>query len=124
LGVLDFGLSIDGKIGVGIFPNAEEFFVGFAGVCVIAHQPLCPTELKPGQWPVIDARHKPGLSISFWNSPAADRASPDSRLGRATDVGRVEIIERLGECEVVPNSPAEQIDGGSGIMLQLDRGAN
>src|ERR1700733_4286126 len=49
LGVLGFGLSIDGKIGVGIFPNVKEFFVGFAGGCLIAHQSLCPTELKPGQ---------------------------------------------------------------------------
>jgi hypothetical protein len=37
LGILGFGLSIDGKIGVGIFPNVKEFFVGFAGRCVIAH---------------------------------------------------------------------------------------
>ncbi len=50
LGVLGFGLSIDGNIGVGIFPNAKEFFVRFAGGCVVAHQSLCPTELKPGQW--------------------------------------------------------------------------
>jgi hypothetical protein len=50
LGVLSFGLSIDGKIGVGVFPNAKEFFVRFAGGCVVAHQSLCPTELKPGQW--------------------------------------------------------------------------
>src|ERR1700684_48686 len=50
LGVLGFGLSIDGKIGVGIFPNTKEFFIGFAGGCVIAHPSLCPTELKPGQW--------------------------------------------------------------------------
>jgi hypothetical protein len=50
LSVLGFGLSIDGKTGAGIFPTGKEFFVGFAGRCLIAHQPLCPTELKPGQW--------------------------------------------------------------------------
>jgi hypothetical protein len=50
LGVLGFGLSIDGKIGVGVFPNAKEFFVRFVGGCVVAHQSLCPAELKPGQW--------------------------------------------------------------------------
>ena len=33
LGVLGFGLSIDGKIGVCVFPNAKEFFVRFAGGC-------------------------------------------------------------------------------------------
>jgi hypothetical protein len=44
-----FGLSIDRKIGVGIFPNVEGFFVGFADGCVIAHQFLCPAELKPGR---------------------------------------------------------------------------
>ena len=43
------GLSIDGKIGVGVFPDGEELFVGFASGCVIAHQMLCPAELKPGQ---------------------------------------------------------------------------
>jgi hypothetical protein len=35
---------------VGIFPKFKEFFVRFAGGCVVAHQSLCPTELKPGQW--------------------------------------------------------------------------
>jgi len=50
LGVLGFGLSIDGNIGVGVFPNAKEFFVRFARGCVVAHQSLCSTELKPGQW--------------------------------------------------------------------------
>ena len=50
LGVLGLGLLIDGKIGVGVFPNAKEFFVRFAGGCVVAHQSLRPTELKPGQW--------------------------------------------------------------------------
>jgi hypothetical protein len=29
--------------------------------------------------PVIYTQHIPGSSISFWNSPAADRPSPDSR---------------------------------------------
>jgi len=38
LGVLGFGLSIDGKIGVSVFPKIKEFFVRFAGACVIAHQ--------------------------------------------------------------------------------------
>src|ERR1700735_485530 len=50
LGVLGFGLSINGKIGVGIFPNSQKFFVGFSGGCVITHQSLCPAELKPRQW--------------------------------------------------------------------------
>src|SRR5580704_5136118 len=50
LRVLGFGLSIDQDIRIGIFPKVEECFVGFAGGCVIAHQSLCPTELKPGQW--------------------------------------------------------------------------
>lgn len=49
LDVLGFGLSVDGKIGVGVFPNAKEFFIRFAGGCVVAHQSPCPTELKPGQ---------------------------------------------------------------------------
>jgi hypothetical protein len=50
LGVLGLRFSIDGNIGVGIFPKVQEFFVRFAGGCVIAHQFLCPAELKPGQW--------------------------------------------------------------------------
>jgi hypothetical protein len=50
LGVLGFGLSIDGKIGVGIFPKGKEFFVRFACGCVIADQFLCPGELEPSQW--------------------------------------------------------------------------
>ena len=50
LGVLGFGLSIEGKIRVGIFLNGEEFFVRFSDGCVVAHQSLCPTELEPGQW--------------------------------------------------------------------------
>src|SRR4029077_17934343 len=50
LGVLGFGLSVNRKIAVGVFPNGKEFFVGFAGGSVIAHESLCPTELKPGQW--------------------------------------------------------------------------
>ena len=45
LGVLGFGLPIDRKIGIGIFPKGKEFFVGFASGCVVAHQPLYPTEL-------------------------------------------------------------------------------
>jgi hypothetical protein len=48
LGVLSFGLSIDGKIGVGIFPNVEEFFVRFAGGRVVAHHLLRAAELGPG----------------------------------------------------------------------------
>jgi hypothetical protein len=50
LGVLGFGLSIDGNIGIGILPNIKEFVVGFAGGCVVAQQSLCSTELKPCQW--------------------------------------------------------------------------
>jgi Histidine kinase-, DNA gyrase B-, and HSP90-like ATPase len=49
LGVLGFGLSIDGKIGVGAFPNAKEFFVRFTGGCVVAHHLLRAAELEPGQ---------------------------------------------------------------------------
>jgi hypothetical protein len=45
--MLGFGLSIDGNIVVGIFPNGEELLVISEGGCVIAHQPLCPSELKP-----------------------------------------------------------------------------
>jgi hypothetical protein len=37
LGVLGFGLSINENIGIGVLPNGEEFFVGFAGGCVVAH---------------------------------------------------------------------------------------
>jgi hypothetical protein len=33
LGVLGFGLPVDGKIGIGVFPNAKEFFVGIASGC-------------------------------------------------------------------------------------------
>ncbi len=44
--VLGFGLVIDGKIGIGVFPNAKEFFVRFAGGSVVAHQSLCATELR------------------------------------------------------------------------------
>jgi hypothetical protein len=50
LGVLGFDLSIDGKVGVNVFPNAKEFFVRFAGGHVVAHQSLCSTELKTCQW--------------------------------------------------------------------------
>src|ERR1700684_4573979 len=50
LGVLGFGLSIDGKIGVGIFPKAKEFFVRFASGCFIAHHLLRAAALEPGQW--------------------------------------------------------------------------
>ena len=37
LGVLGFGLSINGNIGIGVLPDGKEFFVGFAGGCVVAH---------------------------------------------------------------------------------------
>jgi hypothetical protein len=37
LGVLGFGLPIDGKIGTGVLPNVKEFFLRFAGGCVVAH---------------------------------------------------------------------------------------
>ena len=49
LGVFGFGLSIDGKIGIGIFPNVKEFFVRFAGGCVVAHHLLRAAQLEPGQ---------------------------------------------------------------------------
>ena len=50
LGVLGFGLSIDGKIGVGVFPKFKEFFVRFAGGCAVAHHLLRSAELGTGQW--------------------------------------------------------------------------
>src|SRR3984885_11586640 len=49
LGVLGFGLSAHGKIGVSVFPNAKEFFVRFTGGCVVSHHLLRAAELKPGQ---------------------------------------------------------------------------
>jgi hypothetical protein len=60
---------------------------------------------------------KPGLSISFWNSPAAVPAIAQLQVCQATNVSRVEIIERRGECQVLLNGPAEQIDGGLRIAL-------
>ena len=61
LGVLGFGLSIDGKIGVGVFPNAKEFFVRFAGGCVVAHHSLRTAELKPGQRAGYEFRAQTGI---------------------------------------------------------------
>ena len=66
LRVLGFGLSIDWNIGVGIFPNFKEFFVGFAGGYVIVHQSLCPAELKPGQWASDIVRAQPGIVDQFF----------------------------------------------------------
>ena len=61
LGVLGFGLLIDGKIGVGVFPNAKEFFVRFAGGCVVAHHLLRAAELEPGQGSADMSHAKTGI---------------------------------------------------------------
>ena len=53
-------------------------------------------------------RHKPGLSISFWNSAALPIGHRhDSRYAKATDVGRVHIVKRLGIGEVVGDGDAQ-----------------
>ena len=48
LDILCFGLSIDGKIEVSVFPNGKEFFVRFTAGCVVAHHFLHAAELESG----------------------------------------------------------------------------
>jgi hypothetical protein len=46
LGILGFGLLIDGNIGVGILPESQEIFVPLAGGNFVAHHFLRPGHLQ------------------------------------------------------------------------------
>src|SRR5258708_553171 len=50
-------------------------------------------------------------------------AIAELQISETTDVGGVNKVERLRVGQIVPGSPAEQIDGGRRILLvQLNRG--
>ena len=107
LGVLGFCLSIDGNVGIGIFPSAKEFFVRFAGGCVVAHQFLCPTELKPGQWAddMSDAETRIVDQLLELNRGRLAIAEPQAC--ESADVGGVHRVERSRKRQIVLGSAAE-----------------
>ena len=111
LGVLGFGLSIDGKIGVGVFPNAKEFFVRFAGGCVVAHHLLRAAELEPGQGSDDMSHAKTGIVDQLLELSRGRLAIAEPQVCESADIGGVYRLERSRKCQIVLGSAAEQIDG-------------
>src|ERR1700721_2467921 len=94
LGVLGFGLSIDGKVGVGIFPNAKEFFVRFAGGRCVAHHLLRAAELEPGQGPDDMSHAKTGSVDQLLELSRGRLAIAEAHVRESADVGGVHGLER------------------------------
>ena len=46
LGVLGFGLLIDGNVGIGVLPESQEIFIPLAGGGFVAHHFLRPGDLQ------------------------------------------------------------------------------
>src|ERR1700691_2080036 len=123
LGIFGFGLSIDGKIGVGVFPNAQEVFVRFARRCVIARHLLRAAELKPGQRSDDMPDAEAGIVDQLLELSCRRLAIPCLQVGEPANVWGVHRLERSRKCQIVPRRAPEQIDGCRRIVLpQLDRG--
>src|ERR1700688_4419111 len=50
LGVLGFGLLVDGDVGIGVLPQIQESLVGLRCSGSISHHLLRAAKLEPGQW--------------------------------------------------------------------------
>jgi hypothetical protein len=50
LGVLGFGLLVDGNVGIGALPQIQESLVGLPCSGFITHHLLRAPKLEPGQW--------------------------------------------------------------------------
>src|SRR6267142_3603119 len=122
-GVLGFGLTVDWKICVGVFPNAKEFFVRFTGGCVVAHHLLRAAELEPGQGSNDMSHAKTGIVDQLSELSRGRLAIAELHVCETADVGGVHSLERSRKRQIVLGSAAEQIDGSRRIVLpQLDRG--
>jgi hypothetical protein len=122
-GVLGFGLSIDRKIGVGVFPNVKEFFVRFTGGCVVARHLLRAAELEPGQGSDDMSHAKTRIVDQLLELSRGRLAIAEPHVCESADVGGVHRIDQSRKRQIVLGSAAEQIDGRRRIVLpQLDRG--
>jgi len=123
LGVLGFGLLIDGNIGVGVLPQIQESLVGLPCSGFIAHHLLRAAKLEPGQGSRDVSHIKTGIVDQLLELSRGRSAIAELQIRQSADVGGLHRLERSRKRQIVLGSAAEQINGCRWIVLpQLDRG--
>ena len=122
LGVFCLRLPVNGKIGVSVFANVKEFFVRSADRCVIAHQSLCPTELKPGQRAGDIFPAQSGIvdqSLELTRCGSAITVAAALYLHAAEPRQGVGALIGMGEVKSLGAEAAEQIERGLSVFYSF-----
>src|SRR5580693_4712587 len=91
LRVLCLGFLQDGDVGVGVFPEGEEIFVGGAGVALVAREYVGASKLQVRQCADGVANHNPTMLEDFLELPNGFPTLARRQIGLATHIGRVEV---------------------------------
>ena len=93
LGILGFGLLQDGDVGVGVFPECQEVFVGIFRSAPVSRQRVRPAQLQVRQRPDRIAKDDPAVIENFLEFGDGIDVAGRGQTGLTVSVYRIEIPE-------------------------------
>src|SRR5271165_167919 len=117
LGVLGFGLLVDGDIGIGVFPEGEKILIRLARGSLVAHHHLRAAELQVRKC----TRHKSGYYARMVEEFLELRSSPGAlarcEVRQTAHIRRVIIGEGLGRCQFVRHRGLQNINRSLRVIV-------
>src|ERR1700734_3610372 len=106
LGVLGFGLLVDGNVRIGVLPQIQESLVGLPCSGLIAHHLLRAAKLEPGQGSSHMSYGKTGVVDQLLELSRSRSAIAELQIRQSADVRGVQIVESRKR-QIVLGSAAE-----------------